>query len=590
MSGGANNSRLTGITYPNGRVITYNYATGVDNTISRLTSISDGSTTLESLSYLGLSTVVKRSYPQPGVDLTYIKQTGEPNGDAGDQYTGLDRFGRVVDRRWLITATGTATDRFQYGYDRDGNRLYRDNLVNAAFGELYHLNGPGNGYDQLNQLTNFARGTLNSSKDTITSPTHSQSWGFDALGNWSSVITDGSTQTRTANQQNEITSISGQTTPTYDPNGNMTGDQTGKTLIFDAWNRLVQFKNGATPLEMYGYDALNRRITENPGTIRDLYYSMLWQVLEEDVGGSMQDQYVWSPVYVDGLVERDTPTQRMYVQQDANFNVAALLDTSGNVQERYVYDPFGAVTILTPNWTTRGTSSYSWIYFHQGGRFDNATRLYAFRHRDFSATMGRWTELDLSEFAAGDNNFYRYAGNQPTDLRDPTGLDVKIYVKPTYRLGCHVGNHAIISVQGASRGEPLTLNGGGGLDSGSSPSEPHLGGSSYNHPYFVVSTGSDNPDYEAACVILMYFALEQLPYDACNCNSITYAHQVLILLGWKVIAEMHEPDGTVVEMSPNDVFKAWDSTGFYGHKPLGGSNYDEYGHCTWVGFGLDGTL
>jgi hypothetical protein len=60
----------------------------------------------------------------------------------------------------------------------------------------------------------------------------------------------------------------------------------------------------------------------------------------------------------------------------------------------------------------------------------------------------------------------------------------------------------------------------------------------------------------------MYFALEQLPYDACNCNSNTYAHQVLILLGWKVIAEMHEPDGTVVEMSPNDVFKAWDSTDF----------------------------
>src|SRR4029077_13785479 len=57
MSGGVNNSRLTSMTYPSGRVITYNYATGVDTTISRLTSISDGPTTLESLSYLGLSTV-----------------------------------------------------------------------------------------------------------------------------------------------------------------------------------------------------------------------------------------------------------------------------------------------------------------------------------------------------------------------------------------------------------------------------------------------------------------------------------------------------------------------------------------------------
>jgi YD repeat-containing protein len=293
MSGGVNNSRLTGFTYPNGRVITYNYATGVDNTISRLTTISDGATTLESLSYLGLNTIVIRFQPQAGTQLTYVKQTGESNGDAGDQYIGLDRFGRVVDQRWIITGTGTPTYRMQYGYDRDGNVLYANNLVNSTFSELYHANGAGNDYDNLNQLTNFARGTLNGSNDTITAPTHSQSWAFDALGNWSSLTTDGNTQTRTANKQNEITSISGQTTPGYDANGNMTGDQTGKTLVFDAWNRLVQFKNGATPLESYAYDALNRRITENPGAVRDLYYSILWQLLEEDVSGSMQDQYVW---------------------------------------------------------------------------------------------------------------------------------------------------------------------------------------------------------------------------------------------------------------------------------------------------------
>jgi hypothetical protein len=48
------------------------------------------------------------------------------NGDAGDKYIGLDLFDRVVDQRWLKTSTGVATDRFQYAYDRDGNRLYRN--------------------------------------------------------------------------------------------------------------------------------------------------------------------------------------------------------------------------------------------------------------------------------------------------------------------------------------------------------------------------------------------------------------------------------------------------------------------------------
>jgi hypothetical protein len=33
--------------------------------------------------------------------------------------------------------------------------------------------------------------------------------------------------------------------------------------------------------------------------------------------------YLWSLVYIDALIERDTPTQRLYVQQDANFNITA---------------------------------------------------------------------------------------------------------------------------------------------------------------------------------------------------------------------------------------------------------------------------
>ena len=35
--------------------------------------ISDGGTTLGGYSYLGLGTIVGRSHPEPGVDLTYIK-------------------------------------------------------------------------------------------------------------------------------------------------------------------------------------------------------------------------------------------------------------------------------------------------------------------------------------------------------------------------------------------------------------------------------------------------------------------------------------------------------------------------------------
>jgi hypothetical protein len=88
MAGGANNSRQTSLTYPNGRVLGYTYASGVDNAISRLTSITDGATTLESYSELGLDTIVKRAHPQSTYDQTFIKYSTDSNGDAGDQYIG----------------------------------------------------------------------------------------------------------------------------------------------------------------------------------------------------------------------------------------------------------------------------------------------------------------------------------------------------------------------------------------------------------------------------------------------------------------------------------------------------------------------
>jgi hypothetical protein len=65
--------------------------------------------------YLGIDTVVDLSHPEFGVDLADLAQPGEPTGDAGDQSTGLDRFGRVGDRRSLKTSTGGATDSSSFG-------------------------------------------------------------------------------------------------------------------------------------------------------------------------------------------------------------------------------------------------------------------------------------------------------------------------------------------------------------------------------------------------------------------------------------------------------------------------------------------
>jgi RHS repeat-associated protein len=151
-------------------------------------------------------------------------------------------------------------------------------------------------------------------------------------------------------------------------------------------------------------------------------------VLEERTGSAVV-QYIWSPIYVDALVLRDkdatgdgTFEERLYVQQDANFNVTALISSSGSVLERYVYDPFGQVTRLTASWGTPSSDPYAFAYLHQGGRWDSVVNLYHFRNRDFSPALGRWLQTDPVGYAAGDTSLYRYVGNNPGIWLDPSGL------------------------------------------------------------------------------------------------------------------------------------------------------------------------
>jgi RHS repeat-associated protein len=315
--------------------------------------------------------------------------------------------------------------RFTYSYDRDSNRLSRTNVLHSAFNENY-------GYDNLNQLTSFTRGT------------HSITWSLDAVGNFSSTTTDGGNPVSNSfNKQNEETAA-GTANLAFDNNGNTTTDDQGKTLVYDAWNRLVAYKNGTITLESYSYDALNRRIIQNPGTATDLYYSAAWQVLEERTGGvsTATIQYVWSPVYVDAMVLRDRSTQnngtlneRLWEQQDANWNVTALVNSSGSVVERYLYDPYGKQTVLDSSWNTRSSSSYSFVHGFQGARLDVSTGLYDERYRQMSPTLGRWLTFDPQGPTIGKSNAYRAFADDPSAMLDPLGLASFKVKPPSYKDG-----------------------------------------------------------------------------------------------------------------------------------------------------------
>jgi len=162
--------------------------------------------------------------------------------------------------------------------------------------------------------------------------------------------------------------------------------------------------------------------------VTNSYYSTSWQVLEDDIvlgSTTTKDTYVWSQSYIDDMVARDQSVNggaatRIYAQQDANHDVTSITDSSGNVLERFVYDPYGTATVLNASWGGT-TDAYSWVYRFQGGRYDPSSGKINFRNRDLDTVTGTWMERDPIGYAQGMNP-YEALGSDPAAGTDPDGL------------------------------------------------------------------------------------------------------------------------------------------------------------------------
>jgi RHS repeat-associated protein len=227
---------------------------------------------------------------------------------------------------------------------------------------------------------------------------------------------------RTHNAANELQNIAA-----HDANGNMTLMPTLKGK-YDAWNRLVEARNTNDVLiAQYEYNALNQRIKKTVGaTITQSFFNENWQELES-VTNNQVTTYVWGLRYVDDLVLREKGSEKLYSIADPNWNVVAICDNTGDIQEHYSYNAFGKRNVLNNIFVAQIESAFNWNRAFTGQVLDSETGLMLYRHRFYHVELGRFVNRDPIGYDAGDENLYRYISNQTASSFDTYGLQMPMY-------------------------------------------------------------------------------------------------------------------------------------------------------------------
>ena len=304
------------------------------------------------------------------------------------------------------------------------------------------------------------------------------------LGNWNALSTDAdgggggsaTSQSRTHNGQNQSTAVGGIVDDVRRQRQPDQRRRPARRYTYDAWNRLVEVESGGSTTAVHEHDALNRQAQSGTTTPTDeRWFSLQWQVLETRPSDGKTMQFVWCPVYVDAMVARDRDTdangtldERVYALHDANFDVTALVDTSGTVIDRFRYDRYGTFTVLDPDWATDadGVSDVAWAFYFQGFRFDTHGGGYDVRSRYDLTALGRPVQADPLGYPDGMSR-YEWEKSNSQFYTDPQGLQAgpqyhhfyPLYLggdinAPTFELSTaqHGAVHRYLASQGLPRG------------------------------------------------------------------------------------------------------------------------------------------
>ena len=298
-----------------------------------------------------------------------------------------------------------------YGYNTVGELTELKDGLQSAFQAKYD-------YDTLGRLTVTRDGSSNP-LETYT---------YDATGNRKSLLHGGVTDAYVyPTDSHRLSSVAG-VSRGYDAVGNTVNiGGTAREFVYNASDRLSQFKQAGVVKASYRYNAIGERVAAGPNASSiDTYtlYDEAGKWIGDYAGSSVaKQQVVWLGDIPVGLIVRSGGGQALYyVQSDHLGTPRAVVDPSRNVAV-WTWDAKSEVFgVSAPNQDPDldGTSLVFDMRF-PGQRYDAATGLNQNYFRDYDTGVGRYAQADPTGLLGGINN-YAYVGAAPLSFTDVYGL------------------------------------------------------------------------------------------------------------------------------------------------------------------------
>lgn len=203
---------------------------------------------------------------------------------------------------------------------------------------------------------------------------------------------------------------------TWDNNGNLTSDGL-RSYTYDHANRLTQVTEGSLTTQ-FAYNGDGARTSKTVDSDTTQYVLDLAASLPVVISDT-------EAVYLYGLdIIAQQQSERLYYMHDGLGSVRQLLDSTGDVETNYAYDPFGVPVV---------GGDVSNPYQYTGEAWDAEVGLLYLRARYYQPEVGRFVNKDPwpgNVWRPGTLNHYLYVVDNPVNGVDPSGLQEPTRVTP----------------------------------------------------------------------------------------------------------------------------------------------------------------